>query len=64
MKEELIKNKKKKVNLSQSSYPSFGGEETNFSRMDENYLRIMLDKEKHETKIKKNVLYTLQDKLK
>ena len=32
--------------------------------MDENYLRIMLDKEKHQTKIRKNMLFTLQDKLK
>ena len=32
--------------------------------MDENYLRRMLDKEKHLTKQKKNTLFTLQDKLK
>ena len=34
------------------------------SMTDENYLRIMLDKEKHDTKMKKNMLFTLQDKLK
>jgi hypothetical protein len=34
------------------------------SNTDENYLRRMLDKEKHETKSKKAALFTLQDKLK
>ena len=34
------------------------------STNDENYLRLTLDKEKHDTKAKKNVLFTLQDKLK
>jgi len=45
-----------------TAYNSTGGD--SFSTMDENYLRIMLDKEKHETKMKKNMLFTLQDKLK
>ena len=34
------------------------------TNVDENYLRRLLDKEKHDTKSKKNALFTLQDKLK
>lgn len=57
--------------MSRTAYNSVGGG-TGFgttdgsmpSNMDENYLRRMLDKEKHLTKIKKNNLFTLQDKLK
>lgn len=48
--------------MSKTAYNSTGVD--GFSTMDENYLRIMLDKEKHETKMKKNMLFTLQDKLK
>lgn len=41
-----------------------GFDTTITSNMDENYLRRLLDKEKHKTKLKKNTLFTLQDKLK
>lgn len=34
------------------------------SSTNENFLRTALDKEKHETKKKKQLLFTLQDKLK
>lgn len=44
LKEELMSNRKKRVNLNKSSYASFGGDGGDVSRMDENYLRIMLDK--------------------
>lgn len=60
--DEFISAKKKKTVLPKTAYSSAGQDV--FSTMDENYLRIMLDKEKHETKIKKNMLFTLQDKLK
>ena len=46
------------------------GQESQFSinstlnNRDENYLRRLLDKEKHQTKTKKSALYSLQDKLK
>lgn len=60
--DEFISAKKKKTVLSKTAYSSTG--QDLFSTMDENYLRIMLDKEKHETKVKKNMLFTLQDKLK
>lgn len=48
--------------MSKTAYSANGTDA--FSTMDENYLRILLDKEKHETKMKKNILFTLQDKLK
>lgn len=60
--DEFISAKKKRTVLAKTSYSSTG--QDMFSTMDENYLRIMLDKEKHETKMKKNMLFTLQDKLK
>lgn len=60
--DEFISAKKKKTVLPKTASSSTG--QDLFSTMDENYLRIMLDKEKHETKIKKNMLFTLQDKLK
>lgn len=41
-----------------------GMSEVTLSSTDQNYLRIALDKEKHLTKLKKNVLFNLQDKLK
>jgi ribosomal protein S4 len=51
--------------LSRTAYNSAGSEgKLGLTVTDENYLRILLDREKHETKVKKNMLFTLQDKLK
>jgi hypothetical protein len=62
VRDDFISNKKKKTAFSRTAYNS--STQDSFTTMDENYLRIMLDKEKHETKMKKNILFTLQDKLK
>lgn len=65
IRDQFIANKKNKCVLSRTGYNSTGSEsKLGLTMTDENYLRIMLDKEKHETKIKKNMLFTLQDKLK
>ena len=65
VRDEFISNKKSRTIFSRTAYNSTGtGTKFNTSATDENYLRIMLDKEKHQTKIKKNMLFTLQDKLK
>lgn len=40
------------------------GSNISVSHKNENYLRRVLDKERHLTKTKKNALFTLQDKLK
>jgi hypothetical protein len=65
IRDEFIANKKNRSQLSRTAYGSVGGlSKLGLSNTDENYLRIALDKEKHETKQKKNVLFTLQDKLK
>lgn len=45
----------------QESQFSFDG---SLNNRDENYLRRLLDREKHKTKAKKTALYSLQDKLK
>ncbi len=65
IRDEFIASKKNRSVLSHTAYNSAGtGTKFGFNITDENYLRILLDKEKHETKIKKNMLFTLQDKLK
>ncbi len=58
VRDDLISTKKK-GNLSRSEWSGEGVTTT-----DENLLRIMLDREKHETRVKKGLLFTLQDKLK
>lgn len=51
--------------LSRTAYGSSGGNSKLGSSVnDENYLRILYDKEKHETKVRKSMLFTLQDKMK
>lgn len=61
IRDDFIASKKSRCVLSRTTY---GGGRWAPSTTDENHLRIQLDKEKHETKIKKNLLFTLQDKLK
>lgn len=61
IRDEFIASKKNRCVLSRTTY---GNGRWTASTTDENHLRIQLDKEKHETKIKKNLLFTLQDKLK
>ncbi len=57
--------KKNRCVLSRTAYGTGKSWEAKWNgTTDENYLRILLDKEKHETKTKKNLLFTLQDKLK
>ena len=52
--------------LSRTAYGSMGSNlsKIGISNTDENYLKITLDKEKHNTRAKKNMLFNLQDKLK
>lgn len=61
IRDEFIASKKSRCVLSRTTH---GSGRWAVSATDENHLRIQLDKEKHETKIKKNLLFTLQDKLK
>jgi len=63
IRDEFIASKKNRSVLTNTAYNSTGSK-IGITATDENYLRILLDKEKHETKIKKNLLLTLQDKLK
>ena len=65
VRDEFISTKKNRNVLSRTAYNSTNASGKLFSSTtDENYLRILLDKEKHQTKVKKNMLFTLQDKLK
>ena len=66
IRDEFLSSKKNRNVLSRTAYNSSNGSNGKFvsSATDENYLRIMLDKEKHQTKVRKNMLFTLQDKLK
>lgn len=66
IRDQFIASKKNKSQLRTAYNTSFGQTGTKFTitNTDENFLRIALDKEKHETKIKKNILFNLQDKLK
>lgn len=65
IRDEFIASKKSRSVLSRTAYNSSSGQgQWGSSATDENTLRIMLDKEKHETKTRKNMLFTLQDKLK
>lgn len=61
-----MSNKRPRSQLSRTAYSAagMGMSEVTLSSTDQNYLRIALDKEKHLTKLKKNVLFNLQDKLK
>lgn len=61
-----MNSKKNKSLLQSTAYNSTNvlGNKVNISSNDENHLRILLDKEKNQTKVKKNMLFTLQDKLK
>ena len=66
VRDEFISNKKSKPSLSKTAQErSFSGSQGfAVNTKDENYLRRVLDKERHLTKTKKNALFTLQDKLK
>lgn len=61
IRDQFISSKKNRCVLSRTS---LGNHRPVPSTNDQNYLRLTLDKEKHDTKAKKNVLFTLQDKLK
>ena len=61
IRDQFIASKKNRCVLSRTS---LGNHRPITSTNDENYLRLTLDKEKHDTKAKKNVLFNLQDKLK
>jgi hypothetical protein len=65
VRDEFIGQRKKTNLFAKSTYNTTGtGSKFLTTATDENHLRILLDKEKHETKVKKNMLFTLQDKLK
>lgn len=61
LRDDFMASKKSKCVLSRTALNST---KIGLSTNDENYLRITLDKEKHETRVRKSMLFTLQDKLK
>lgn len=65
IRDDFINSKKGKSILQSTAYNSTNVmNKLAISSNDENYLRILLDKEKNQTKVKKSMLFTLQDKLK
>ena len=65
IRDDFINSKKGKSSLQSTAYNSTNVmNKLAISSNDENYLRILLDKEKNQTKVKKSMLFTLQDKLK
>lgn len=61
LRDDFISSKRSKCVLSRTA---LNATKLGLSTNDENYLRITLDKEKHETRVRKSMLFTLQDKLK